>query len=375
MDDPLKSIFAKSFVAWGVLLTALILWPFDMFRSNQVYWLSDSNGIEFKGEGIVASPAPLPELFHNLRAGRGFTLELWLSAADTDRPGHARIMSYSLNTALRNYTLVQERKNLYWRLRTTKTNLNATDLYLVVENIFTSSDLLHIVITCDLNSQAVFINGKKRVQVEFPDGKFANWDPGYYLVLGNEATCDRPWKGKLFRAGIYNHPLSEHEIMTKYTDGWHSPTQPRGSQAEEGLLVCYLFNEGEGDIIHNSGFIGAEADLEKSRFLRRAAPSFLKWPHGNSRSVLRSQDAFLNVLAFIPFSFFLHGMLRNRFISTGMLSVFVFSTGVATSLAFESLQYFSITRHSTAVDLITNTIGVTIGIMIERVYYAYVKRH
>ncbi len=43
--------------------------------------------------------------------------------------------------------------------------------------------------------------------------KLSNWDPNYNLMVGNEATGDRPWQGKVQSFSIADRALSESEVQ------------------------------------------------------------------------------------------------------------------------------------------------------------------
>lgn len=375
--DPLGHIFKKRFLVYMVLLTVLLLWPFDVFKKNRIQWLSESNGIEFFGEGLVVSSSPTPDLFRELVTGRGLTLEVWLAAANTSQSGPARILSYSYNPILRNFTLGQQGKDLVMRLRTTKTSLNGTRPNLVVEDVFNSSEPLHIVVTYDFVYQTVFINGLERIRRKLPGGRFTNWDSNCHLVFGNEATCERPWLGKLFRIEIYNRPLEKLEIVEKHETGWKIGSNPsdKGYTLSEGLVARYLFDERQGNSVRNSVAAGTSIDLRIPRYVRSLISPYLRWPDSSLGFTLKSEDSILNILGFIPLGFFFHGMLRNRRGLSWRLSVLVLFAGALVSLFFESLQHYSLTRDSSAVDVLTNTLGTLLGIMIDRWYIRHVGHY
>ena len=44
-----------------------------------------------------------------------------------------------------------------------------------------------------------------------------NWEPNYYLVLGNEKTQDRPWQGEIKNLGFFDRALSVDEIEDLFT--------------------------------------------------------------------------------------------------------------------------------------------------------------
>ncbi len=67
------------------------------------------------------------------------------------------------------------------------------------------------------------------------DNSFNNWDKNYTLLLGNEATGDRPWQGCIFRAYIANRALTQKEV---------SRLQSREGSVDSiasNLLVSYEF--------------------------------------------------------------------------------------------------------------------------------------
>jgi hypothetical protein len=375
--DPLGHIFKKRLLVYIVLLTVLLLWPFDVFKKNRVQWLSDSNGIEFFGDGLVVSSSASPDLFRELVTGRGLTLEVWLAAANTFQSGPARIVSYSYGPILRNFTLGQQGMDLVTRLRTTRTSLNGTRPNLVVEDVFNSSEPLHIVVTYDFVYQTVFVNGLERMRRKLPGGKFTNWDSNCHLVLGNEASCERPWLGKLFRIEIYNRPLERVEIVKKFESGWRIGSNPsdKAHTVLEGLVARYLFDEGQGNSVHNSLAAGTSMDLRIPRYVRSLISSYLRWPESSLGFTLKSEDSILNILGFIPLGFFFHGVLRNRHGLSWRLSAVVLFAGALVSLSFESLQHYSITRDSSAVDVLTNTLGILLGIMLDRWYIRHVGHY
>jgi len=323
------------------------------------------------------SSSPAPDLFKELVTGRGLTLEVWLAAANTSQSGPARIVSYSYGPILRNFTLGQQGMDLVTRLRTTRTSLNGIRPNLVVDDVFNSSEPVHIVVTYDFVYQTVFINGLERIRRKLPGGKFTNWDPNYHLVLGNEASCERPWLGKLFRVEIYNRPLDGQEIVEKYENGWRIKSNPSetGQIVSEGLVAKYLFDEGQGNSVHNSVAAGTSMDLRIPRYVRSLISSYLRWPESSLGFTLKSEDSILNILGFIPLGFFFHGMLRNRHGLSWRLSAVVLFAGALISLCFESLQHYSVTRDSSSVDVLTNTLGTLLGIMLDRWYIRHVGHY
>lgn len=379
--DPLTNLYNRAVVTYMLMLFVALLWPFDFVfqrEKNNVHWITKSNGIEFRQRGQVLSRSSTENLCSRLLIGTGFSLEVWIASKNEVQSGPARIVSYSLNPSLRNFTLGQSKNDLVMRLRTTKTDLNGVKPYLKVANVFGSAGLQHIIVTYDFLEQRVYINGTMQAREQIPGGKFTNWDPSYYLMLGNEATCDRPWLGKIFFLAIYSRPLAEKEIHQNYLAGWLSESRS-GEQmcrASEGLVARYLFEERRGDRIGDSDKTKAPLDLYIPPAIQTQKKSYLDFSYRlfskNSKQALFG-DVILNIIIFIPMGFLLHAVLRRHCESSLKTAAFVFIIGTLFTFAIESLQYFSLTRSSSLVDMINNMVGTAIGIATDIFYIGYLK--
>jgi glycopeptide antibiotics resistance protein len=358
-------------------LSLLVLWPFDFhvpfsFEKNNVRWMLGTNGVEFPSVGIIRLSSSGNRLHDALVSGTGVTVEVWAATMNDQQEGPARIVSYSKDPGSRNFTLAQNRRDLVMRLRTTETDSNGRPV-LTVRGVFQPDDPQHLVVTYNFFEQHVYVNGHLRLRAPIPGGRFSNWDPSYSLVLGNEATGNRPWLGKLFLVAIYNRALSEQEIWKNYAAGrFFDPTVSWSDQrARDGLLTLYLFSEGKGNRV-----------LERSRKLSlldlNIPPrvpviitdrEFLSSPYREffSRSVKshRVIEIIGNIIIFIPFGLFLHAALRGRYQLSLKIAAFVLILGALFTLSIESLQYFTETRHSSMTDVISNLIGTALGITID----------
>ena len=377
--DPLTGLYNKGIVLYMLLLFVLLLWPFDFtfFKAkNHVHWIGTSNGVEFSLKGQILSVSSTRSLCDRLLTGTGFSLEVWVAAQNEIQSGPARIVSYSLNTSLRNFTLGQAQKNLVMRLRTTGTDPNGTKPCLIVDHVFRSADPQHIVVTYDFSVQSVYTNGESQAREEIPGGTFTNWDPSYYLVLGNEATGDRPWLGKIFYVAIYNRVLGEQEIRQNYLAGCllKSSIDPEAHGIPDGLVARYLFEEAKGDKVADSSGSHTPMDLYIPGVIQTYEKPYLGFPY---RSLFQDshlfQDLILNIVAFVPLGFLFHAALRRRYGSSLKASAFVLIIGTLFSFSIESLQYFSLTRHSSLVDIFDNMLGTAVGITTERWYTTFLK--
>jgi hypothetical protein len=49
-------------------------------------------------------------------------------------------------------------------------------------------------------------------------GNLSNWED-YFLLLGNEATENRPWLGELYLVAIFDHALNNEQINHNFEAG------------------------------------------------------------------------------------------------------------------------------------------------------------
>ncbi len=369
--DPFAGLYRKTLPIYTVVLMLIVLWPFDFRftnKENQTKWLSGTTGIEFPGEGEVISGRSTEALFDRLVKGSGLSLELWCAPANTTQHGPAVLISYSQAQRLRNFTVGQSGTGLIVMLRTERTNLNGMYPHLWVKNFFIDSAVLHLLITYDHSKQAVYVNGQRRMKAEIPSGGFSNWDPGNRLVLGNDVAGDRPWLGRLFYVAVYDRALSDEEVRQCYLHGndWLS-VAAKGPPLGPEAVVQYLFDEGRGNIVKDTGSLKAPLDLHIPEKIESRGKPFLKfsWNRLKSSNPGTRLEMVLNMLLFIPFGFLLYAVLAGH-IGTRFANVLiVLAVGLTTSLSVESLQYFSRSRHSSLNDVAANMAGVLAGIVLK----------
>ena len=276
----MSGYYNQSLIVYLFIAIVFLLWPYDLVflkKRNNVRWLENSNGIEFPQQGQVLSLSSTEILCSKLMVGTGFTLEVWAATDNPNQIGPARIVSYSLNTGKRNFTLGQFKKKLIMRLRTTETDLNAIHPHVEVDGVFDFSGPQHIAVAYDFTEQSIFVNGKMRLREDVPGGGFSNWDPSYQLVLGNETTGSRPWNGKIFYIAIHNRALSEQEIRKNYLAGWarEVPLFKEGSSFPDSIVARYLFQEKKGDLVGIDNKTNGSVSLYIPKYLQTPQKTYM----------------------------------------------------------------------------------------------------
>jgi len=355
-------------------LLGLLLYPFNFHSpstSPGSEKLPQSPGVELGSLGGIRSKYSTELLYSSLISGTGLTVEAWIETRNASQKGPARIVSYSLNKGLRNFTLGQDKQDLEFRLRTRQNDLNGTHPSVRVKKLFRAGVAQHLAVTYDYVRENVFLDGQKVREATLPGGDFSNWDASYPLMLGNEATGNRPWSGKIFLVAIYNRGLSAAEILQNYQAGrfFDDVSEIKARRITEGLAALYSFEATTGGVIRNWSPLGSALNLEivteaqiwKGSFLARSGP-LLPWGSGFS------DDVVVNLMAFFPLGFLSFLAIRGQCSSWLRCGLIVLAIGLSLSLFAESLQYFSPNRTSSLNDVVNNVVGTALGAAVAGLY-------
>ena len=351
--------------AYAVFLLAGLLAPFDAYHVNDATVVNGD--LEFRGSGIARSVTPPSRLHERLVASGALTLEVVAESASVAQGGPARLVSYSRNTSARNFTLGQQDADLHVRIRTPESGVNGFHPYLTVEGVFGRGGRQHIVVTYDGTEKRVYVDGTLRASSRALRGSFANWDPDHVLVLGNEATGLRPWRGRLGLVAVYDRALSPDEVSARHA----SLAASGGARSLDGLVVLYRFAPHRNVVADESG-LPPPLDLE---FPTLAAPPrvYLDTDREYLHRRFVEAETFeiaVNLVIFVPLGFLVAGAARAWPLQTATVVALTLALGALLSLAAETVQYFLISRYSELGDVILNTIGTALGLLL-----ALVARH
>lgn len=193
----------------------------NLSMSGDVSWVKGW-GIEFrngKAQGTTGDSSKLAQL---IQATGEYSIEAWVVPANVTQEGPARIVSYSAGTNLRNFTLGQTLYNYDFLHRSSTTDGNGEPGHSTAD---ADEDLQateqHVVVTFDpANGRRIYVNGVFTDDVDATaPGNLNDWDDSYALVLGNEASSDRQWQGKIRLLAIHNRALTESQIQQNFAAG------------------------------------------------------------------------------------------------------------------------------------------------------------
>ena len=334
----------------GVLCVILALgwWPLHIPR-NDVSWLADRNGLHFGRYSTVFSSGPL-ERGAGLDGGP-VSVEVWL------QPG--RIWDFSTFLAFDapgdpfRFSLRQWQLDLFVHARTQE---------LLVRNVFPRKGATFLTITAGEDGTVVYVNGVEARRA--PGFRLSGEDLAGRLVLGDSPGQSDTWRGQLFGVAIYRQELTAAEVMEHF-HGWTQLGKPAiGSDSR--VVALYLFDGHAGRVVDNRA--GAGASLYIPQKYTVLDQLFLETPWSEYR---RTQDFWgavtKNIIGFVPFGccFCAYLSLMRRMRRATVVTVLL---GFGVSLMIELVQAFLPMRASGMMDLVTNTLGTYLGVLVYEVF-------
>lgn len=179
-------------------------------------------GVEFTNGKAQGSTAASKKLHDMIQQTGEYSIEAWVVPANVTQEGPARIISYSAGTQARNFTLGQTQYNYDFLHRSSSTDGNGDPALSTAD---ADEDLQatqqHVVVTFDpANGRRIYVNGVFTDDVDsVAGGNLSDWDDSFAFVLGNEASGDRPFAGKLRLVAIHNRALTEEQIQQNFAVG------------------------------------------------------------------------------------------------------------------------------------------------------------
>jgi VanZ family protein len=159
----------------------------------------------FPSQGMARTS--VPDTFNRNFADSGMlSVEMWLTSNDAAQLGPARILTYSAGPYLRNLTIGQAAESLVLRLRRDAADPNGRAGELILPGVFAPNQPVHVLVRHDSSGTSIEIDGVLRLLSADRPADFSSWNANFDLVLGNEATGDRPWLGAIDRITIRSGP-------------------------------------------------------------------------------------------------------------------------------------------------------------------------
>ncbi len=361
--------------SWAIItlcfatLTAILvagLWPFHSPK-NDVTWLAGENGIRIGIHGCLLSPGPF-RAYDPMNENSG-SLEIWIKPA-LNTKGRRTILAFegpgddatALSLQQNDSTLIVQRKN------TDENGVLHTGEF-VLRDAFVGEWRTGLTVVLSPTDTKVYRNGV--LAVESPlIGQSVPVFAGR-LVLGNFLNVGGAWPGQVYGLAIYGRQLTPDVVTSSYVD-WSSSHHQTMTQQERPLAL-YLFDERLGQVVHDR--LGSQNNLFVPDRYLVLHPQFLSMPWRHFRSTHGYwQDVAINIMGFIPFGFFFYAFFSTVRVSNHAVLIVVL-LGFVTSLTIELLQAWLPTRNSGINDLITNTFGTGLGVLLYRTPWVRTIQH
>lgn len=352
-----------------ILLILLVagLWPFTFHARNKVSWLTYQNGVHFYGQGIIVSSdirnkgqkSPFPD--------KSITLEIWLRPLlETSNLPHILTLYDGKSPEL--FLVGQWKSHLVIRSRIEDPVARTRDKpyrEIGLQNGLLKNQDTFITITSGTGGTAVYVNGKGIRSYSNYNMLAGVTERPLRFILGNSPTGESFWSGNIMGFAVYNRVLTTAQVLKSHQT-WTGKTPPLVS-ADGGCLGMYPFNERKGATIHNETDVNDALVIpEIFKPIQRKILSPL-W-QGLRWNFSYVQDIIINVLGFIPFGFFFSALLLKTTRQRRLLTcVAIIILGIGLSLAIELSQAYLPTRDSSLTDVVMNSIGTILGVVIYRI--------
>ena len=339
----------------GIILAAG-LWPFRAPR-NRVKWVENKNGLQFiPNSGVRSASTFQPQ---SPKAYTSESMEIWLvpssdhntntilSFDDSDHPGTP-------------FLLRQYKDELIVRQPYIDSQGVPQAKLLAVGNAVSEGNPVFVTITMGTRDTSVYLNGILGESFVMR-GKSTNNLTGR-LVVGDGPQGRDGWTGQVLGLAMYGSQLAPSEVAEHYAN-WTRNQQPISRVAEKPVAL-YLFNEHKGNLVLNQ--LDSTNNLVIPERYFAMHPVFLSSVTSDyQRTWGYWQDIGINVAGFIPYGFGF-AILWTELRVIKLPSATTVFVGLLISLTIETLQVFLPTRSSDSTDLITNTLGAAMGVMLYR---------
>ena len=160
------------------------------------------------GRPLLTSEEDL-RLYNALVAKNQMTLLVWLRPDNLEQTGPARIVTYSHDWRLRNFTLAQMRNTLTFRLRTPASGLNGTDPALYSGPVLSLDHASFVAAVYDGRISSLYVNGKLAAHADLGahrprlPHRIMSWLPGSLPIHQIELCGAEIILSGLFSVGIF----------------------------------------------------------------------------------------------------------------------------------------------------------------------------
>jgi len=348
---PPRALLALGLVTLcGILIAGLR--PFHSPK-NQVNWLEKENGLSFGRHGTVLSSGGFTTASGNAVS---CSIEVWLEPADTWKSG--TLIALYNPKALRHFSLQQRYTDLALERDNVALNRPGQNAEMIVVDVFRKRQAF-VTVTSNGQDTEVYI-----------DGHLASRSLGFglsmedlsdELIIANSPLRSNSWSGQLRGLALYGSELDSAKVAQHFKE-WTHQGKPALTE-HENPIALYLFDERKGTVVHNQVRSGVDLTIPERYLVEDHIFLEPPWEEVHTQGYLKSIA--INIAGFVPLGFFFYAYfssaqrMRGAAVATVLL-------GSIVSFTIEVIQAYLPTRYSGITDIITNTLGTCIGVVLYR---------
>lgn len=358
-------------VATGVVIITMFYFALRLNGDppvNCVQWSDPGPGLSFKPYSMVHGRGQFPP--ESYQPNSGLTLELAIEPRFTGESHFKSIMQiYSgkdddqlMVGQWRSHLIVMNGKDYSHQRRKPRISLSMDE---------SSGKPCFLTVVSSHSGTAIYVDGQltkqdKTLLLKYPQGSERT-----RMVFGNSIYGNQPWTGIVKGLALYDRALDETLVKTHHGRWLDKPDFNAFKTDNPSLL--YALDEGKGTTLHNG--LSSEFDLALPNLVSVLKKDVLSWPRmENFANPILIKDAIVNLIGFMPLGFFLAAIFSCRGgISLGMrwalILLFVFSF----SMLIEIVQIWLPLRYSSSMDLMLNTFGGGLGVLIFNISGRYLR--
>ena len=349
-------------VLTGILIFGLS--PNGYKFTNEVSWILDRPGIQFGKYGIAYTNSFINTIGDSASKPNCFSIEMALKPANYHEKGtnfilvlhNGRDRSQLLMWQYHSWIILMNGDDYDHKRKTKRIAVNITSQ---------SPTARFVTVTTGEGGTEVYLNGrlvsrKKDLILKIPDSGTTR------LLVGNSIYGKQSWQGDVYGLVFYGYILTAQDIK-RHFNKWSQERNFLFANQDKPTLLYYFDEKAGGTAIDHAG---GKHDLEipaKMRIFKKKILSS-EWSGLKfNRSVY--EDNLLNLIGFIPFGFILAATLI-KFGGTLKKHYFFITVSfcLTVSLIIEILQAWLPSRISSMPDLIFNTLGALIGVVILKYF-------
>ena len=357
----------------GIVTFLFGLWPLNFFSENQVRWLGRQDGIQFYKQGlsnrrasggVIYSDSPV-----DVRTRTDMfvptTIELFVEPHERKSGGLAHIISFHDGYPRSSLVIGQWKTELVIRSRDNQNDARDTYREIELDDGLITNEKKLITIASGSERTEIYVNGELARSYDIRSLIGIEHFCGY-INLGNSSIGHNAWAGNLYGVALYDTLLTSEQIREHY-ELWADRSVNKLAAIEPEPMILYTFAERTGALIYNQmGNTNHLTIPSTFKALRREMVvrfwRDMYWDQGTVK------DIFVNIFGFVPFALcMLMFLAGNRKISPSRAAFLTILAGATLSLIIETVQMGLPTRTPSSLDLLCNTAGTAMGILVLRI--------